>query len=104
MYDDVLTLKVVNSRTYDADGNETITYTDRTVYTQPRGIYRAEFYSAAQLGLQPSITFFLANRADYQGEKILVYRGQEYEIIRTDWNAQRDGITLICEARKKKVE
>ena len=100
MYDDVLTLMTPIGRSYDADGNENIEYQPRQVYTQPRGIYRAEFYSAAQLGLKPSITFRLANREDYQGEKLLVFHEAEYEIIRTDWDAQRDGITLICEVRK----
>lgn len=99
MYDDVITLKSPGAKTYDQYLNESIEYTERTVYAQPRSVYRSEFYSAAQLGLQPTITFRLSNRADYQDEKLLEYNGEQYEVIRADWNAQRDAIDLVCEKR-----
>lgn len=98
MYDDVITLKAA-TMTYDTYGNEVPAYTDRTVYAQPRGVYNSEFYNAAQLGLQPSITFVLSNRAEYQGEKMLDFHGVLYSVIRVDWDAQRDAIRLICEER-----
>ena len=41
----------------------------------------------------------MTNRNDYQGEKVLEFDGKEYSVIRVDWNAQRDGISLICEER-----
>ena len=65
----------------------------------PRGVYNAEFYNAAQAGLHPSITFELTNRADYHGEKLIEWNGVYYNVIRTDWTAQRDKISLICEER-----
>ena len=65
----------------------------------PRGVYNAEFYNAAQAGLHPSITFVLANKADYNGEKLIEWNGAYYDVIRTDWTAQRDSISLICEER-----
>ena len=99
MYDSVATLKGVPVSTYDEYGNEVIAYTDKTVYVQPRGVYHAEFYNAAQLGLHPSVTFQMANKADYSGEKIIEWEGKQYNVIRTDWNAQRDRISLICEER-----
>lgn len=99
MYDSVITLKKQNSVTYDTYGNEVITYTDRVVFAMPRGVYNAEFYNAAQAGLHPSITFDLANKADYDGEKLLSWNGTLYNVIRTDWTAQRDKISLICEER-----
>lgn len=99
MYDDIATLKAQNAVTYDTAGNEIITYKDRDVYVQPRGIYSSEFYSAAQAGLHPEITFEIANRADYEGEKLIEYRGALYNVIRVDWTAQRDKIRLICEER-----
>lgn len=99
MYDSVATLKANPVVTYDAYGNEVITYTDRDVFVQPRGVYSSEFYNAAQAGLHPSITFELTNRADYSREKLIEWEGQLYNIIRADWTAQRDKIILICEER-----
>ena len=99
MYDSVITLKKQNNVTCDEYGNEVITYTDRVVFAMPRGVYNVEFYNAAQAGLHPSITFDLANRADYDWEKLVEYQGELYNVIRTDWTGQRDKISLICERR-----
>lgn len=99
MYDDVAILKAYGEESYDEYGNQTHTEIEHKVFVEPRGVYSSEFYNAAQLGLKPSITLRLANRADYNDEKVIEYRGKEYDIIRADWNAQRDRIDLICEER-----
>ena len=99
MYDSVATLKGNPTVTYDSYLNETIVYVDKTVYVMPRGVYASEFYNAAQAGLHPSITFDLAHRDDYDGEKLIEWNGKLYNIIRADWKAQRDGISLVCEER-----
>lgn len=99
MYDSIATLKGEPITTYDEYGNEVITYTDNEVYVMPRGVYNSEFYNAAQAGLHPSITFVLTNKADYNGEKLIEWQGVLYNVIRTDWTAQRDSISLICEER-----
>lgn len=99
MYDGVATLKAYGTPTYDDELNEIIPLIETEVFVQPRGVYQAEFYNAAQLGLKPSLTLFLSNREDYAGQKLLEYEGIEYNVIRVDWNAQRDGISLICEER-----
>ena len=99
MYDSVATLKGEPTTTFDEYGNESIVYTDRQVFVMPRGVYNAEFYNAAQAGLHPSITFVLTNKADYNGEKLIEWQGVLYNVIRTDWTAQRDKISLICEER-----
>ena len=99
MYDSVATLKGVPVPTYDEYGNEVITYTDKDIYVQPRGVFHSEFYNAAQAGLHPSVTFVITNKADYSGERLSEWEGQLYNVIRVDWNAQRDGISLICEER-----
>lgn len=65
----------------------------------PRGVYQSEFYNAAQAGLHPSITFEMTNRADYQGEKLIEFESEVYNIIRDDWTAQKDKIALVCEKR-----
>ena len=99
MYDSIATLKGVPNTTYDEYGNEVITYRDNPVFVMPRGVYGSEFYNAAQAGLHPSITFVLANKADYNGERLIEWEGKSYNVIRSDWNAQRDSIALICEER-----
>ena len=99
MYDSVATLKAYGTTTYDEYGNEVLSITETEVFVQPRGVYQSEFYNAAQLGLKPSLTLFLSNRDDYDGQKVLDFEDTEYNVIRVDWNAQRDGISLICEER-----
>lgn len=99
MYDSVATLKAYGVSTYDEYGNEVLTITETEVFVQPSSVYRSEFYNAAQLGIHPSVTFYLSNREDYDGQKVLVYEGKEYSVIRVGWSAQRDGISLVCEER-----
>jgi SPP1 family predicted phage head-tail adaptor len=99
MYDDIATLISYGASTFDEYGNESIV-TDKTdVYVQPRGVYQSEYYNAAQVGLKPSITFEISNREDYNDEKVVEYHGKYYTVIRADWNAQRDRISLVCEER-----
>ena len=99
MYDGIATLKSYETASYDQYGNKETTEVKTTVFVQPRGVYASEFYNAAQLGLKPSLTLYLTNREDYSGQKVLEYNGKEYSVVRVDWNAQRDGISLICEER-----
>lgn len=99
MYDNIAYLMGESSKTYDEYGNEKITYEKRKVYVMPRGVYSSEFYNAAQAGLHPEITFEMTNRADYNGERLIEFDGVVYNIIRPDWNAQKDKISLICEKR-----
>ena len=99
MYDSTATLKAYGTPTFDQYGNEIQTVTETEVFVQPRGVYQSEFYNAAQAGLHPSVTLYLTNREDYHGEKVLTFESKDYSVIRVDWNAQRDGISLICEER-----
>ena len=99
MYDDVAVLKAYGEPTFDEYGNEILTVTETKVFVQPKGVYQSEYYNAAQLGLKPSLTLYIANRLDYDGQKELTFDGKDYVVIRVDWNAQRDGISLICEER-----
>lgn len=99
MYDTVAYLFSPTGVTYDAYGNEAITYTKRQVYVMPRGVYASEFYNAAQARLHPSITFEMTNRADYQGERLIEFEDETYNILRPDWNAQKDKLFLVCAKR-----
>lgn len=99
MYDGIAILKAYKDPTYDADRNEILNVEETQVYVQPRGVYQAEFYNAAQLGLKPTLTLEIAHRDDYSGQKVVEYEGREYSVIRVDWSAQRDKLSLICEER-----
>jgi len=78
---------------------EDVATVEREVYVMPRGVYQSEYYNAAQVGLKPSITFELTVRDDYEGEKVVIYNDRTFDVIRVDWNAQRDRLSLICEER-----
>lgn len=99
MYDGVATLIGYGTPTYDDYLNEIPTEIRTEVFVQPRGVYQSEFYNAAQIGLKPSVTLFISNLEDYHGETVLSFEGRNYDVIRTDWNAQRDGISLVCQER-----
>lgn len=99
MYDSVATLISYGESTFDSYGNEIIETIEQDVFVQPRSVYQSEFYNAAQNGLKPSVTLRIANRYDYAEQKVLRFEGKIYDVIRADWNAQRDAISLICEER-----
>ena len=99
MYDSIATLYKDGTKTYDTYGNETITRTERDVFVYARGVYNSEFYNAAQAGLHPSITLVLTNKADYEGETLVGFEGKMYDVIRTDWTAQRDSMSLVLQER-----
>lgn len=99
MYDSIAYLIKDGEKTYDEYLNEKITTTKRMVYVQPRSVYNSEFYNAQVIGLHPSITLTLANREDYEGEKAVEFEGVVYSVIRADWKAQRDSISLVLEEK-----
>lgn len=99
MYEDVATLISYGASTFDEYGNESITTEKTTVYVRSRGVYQSEYYNAAQLGLKPSITLEISNREDYHDEKVVEFQNRIYTVIRVDWNADRDRVSLICEER-----
>lgn len=99
MYDSIAYLLEKDQISYDAYGNEVITYSEKMVYVKPTTVYASEFYAAAQAGLHPSISFAISHRADYSGEKIIKFEDKLYSVIRADWKADRDGIKLICEEK-----
>ena len=103
MYDSVATLYLQSDRTYDTYGNETVSLIPYEVYVQPRSVYHSEYYQAAQAGLHPSITLEMTNREDYKGEKLVGFEGKMYDVVRVDWTAQRDKISLVLQERVENV-
>ena len=86
-------------RTYDEYGNEVISQPLKEIFVQVDTVYNTEFYNAAQAGLRPTLRFYITHRIDYNGETDIVYEGERYHVIRTDWSGH--GVALICEEQAK---
>ena len=67
----------------------------RDVYVSVRSVGMNEVYQAMANGLKPAIAFRLADFADYHGEKIALFHGKQFRIIRTYQDGF--GIDLTCE-------
>lgn len=96
--DDVAILRTETISVSDI-GVEKKTYTDKQVFVQARAVTRREFYDAQQAGLRPSLVLVLSNRADYAGEKVAVFHGTEYTVLRTYWADSGDAVELTLEER-----
>lgn len=59
------------------------TETGRTVFCTIRSVGYSEFYRALENNLHPTMVFTLADYAEYDGEKICVFEGVRYRVIRT---------------------
>lgn len=80
MRDAIITL--VKEEHYKNDfGVDSTTSTTRTVYCSSKSVNRADFYGAGQIGLELNYVF-ITNPVNYDGERILVYNGERYEITR----------------------
>lgn len=55
----------------------------RTVFAEIRSVTGSEFYRAKGAGIEPTLVFRLTDYSDYQGEKIVVYEGKRYRVIRS---------------------
>ena len=85
MYNDVV--KIAKSETAPDDYGNVITSVDwstaKEVFCEISSISQNEFYVAAQAGFKPSLKIKMADFYDYDGEDMLLYNGDEYNIIRT---------------------
>lgn len=71
------------------------TETQRMVFCQVLSVTRQEYWRAKDNGLDPAFVFRISNHLDYQGEKICIYNGARYRILRT--YANNDYIDLTVE-------
>lgn len=98
MFDSIATLRA-ETVAQDAELNEVVTYTDREVFVHPASVRMSEFYQAANAGLKPELILVLANFADYQGERVVLFDGKEYTVLRTYQRPDRDNLELTLEER-----
>ena len=59
-------------------------------YARVKSVSRSEFYRARENGLEPVFVFVLSEYADYCGEKIVLYKGKRYRVIRSYVGASYD--------------
>ena len=76
--------------------HDAVTETARTVYCTVRSVTRSEFYNALNAGVQPEYVFVLALADDYEGERVVRYRGQKFRVVRT-YVTEDDSIEITCE-------
>lgn len=67
---------------------ETSSYAERMVFCAVRSVTSAEFWRAHEKGITPEYVFVLADYTEYNGEKLIVYNGNAYAVIRTYVNKQ----------------
>lgn len=93
---EVITLISV-TKTKNAYGIETGTETGRDVFVNVQSVTRQEFFDAGQAGLQPQYVFVMFG-PDYDGEKIVEYKGKRYSVYRT-YARKDDNLELYVEER-----
>lgn len=98
MYDNVATLYKA-TETQDKYGNIIEAYTTREVFVKPRSVYANEFYNAATVGLKPELVIVLNNVKDYEGEKMVLFSGELYTVVRTYQKPEKDALELTLERR-----
>lgn len=86
MYDELTLVREINTR--DDLGMTETTYAERNVCCEVHSVTRQEFFEAGRNGLNPEyqMTVFAA---DYHGERVCKFHGDQYGIYRTyltgDW-------------------
>lgn len=96
MFNDIAYL-CTETITQDEYLNEISSLEERMVFVQPRSIGSAEFYRAATTDFKPAVTLVLADYYDYNGEPIVRYRDELFDIIRT--YQRNDRLELVLQKR-----
>lgn len=88
------TIELIEEIPYAHGVFDTITETSRQVFCTVRSVGMNESYTARANGLNPQLVFVLSDYSDYQGEKICVYAGKRFRIVRTYRNNQSIELTV----------
>ncbi len=96
---DVISL-VASAQSVDDYGDPVCRETSRQVFCEVASIGQKEFYQAHATGLKPEIKFRLADYLDYQDEKIVLYAGKRYRVLRTYRSGQMLEITCYAEVNQ----
>lgn len=80
MYDEITLVEETN--TQDSIGMWNKVYTDHKVLCEVHSVTRQEFFEAGRNGMTPEYQFTVFG-ADYNGERVVKYKGDTYGIYRT---------------------
>lgn len=72
-----------------------------TVFAEIRSVSMKEFYLAANDGIEPELIFRLTDYSDYNGEKLVRYDGDEWDVIRTYTPVDGQVIDITCKRKEK---
>lgn len=86
---------IAQTNTQDANGIWQTSETQRTVFCQANSVTRSEFFEGGRNGLNPEYEFTIFF-ADYNGEKVVEYKGQRYAVYRT-YHARTDVLELYVQ-------
>lgn len=75
-------------------------YTEHThgIFCQVRSVTRSEFYQAGQQGINPAYVLAVFY-GDYNGERLIEFRGKRYVIYRTYHRIENDLLELYLEEK-----
>lgn len=91
MYNEVIKLARSTSET-DESGNEV--YSTREVMASVRSIGMREFYEAATSDFKPDCKAILADHRDYENQRIAIWEGEVYRVIRIYRKGKQVELTL----------
>lgn len=72
----------------------TRTEEQRMVYADIKSVGRNEFYKAKNAGIEPTYVFELSDYSEYGGEKLVIYDGKRYKVVRTYVSDMRIELTV----------
>ena len=93
---EVITL-ISETKTQDANGVWQTATSERDVFAQVNSVTASEFFDGGRNGLNPEFRFVVFF-ADYQGERIVKYKGATYAVYRT-YHARTDALELYVERK-----
>ena len=96
--DDTLKL-ITESYTKDKYGVQRQVQTEREVLCKVNSVTQSEFFACKQAGLNPEYVFDVA-LVEYNGEKVVEYRGNLYAVYRTYLQVGEDYIELYTERQR----
>lgn len=70
-------------------------YTEKLIFCRVRSVSRSEFFDAGRNGLNPDYEFIIF-AGDYNGEKVVKYKGETYAVYRTYYGAN-DNLELYVQ-------
>ena len=76
--------------------HEAVTETSRTVMCEVQSVRRSEYYEALNAGFRPEYVFVLTLAEDYRNERIVMFHGQKFNVVRT-YRTEDDGIEITVE-------